>query len=359
MNIMNIQEEQLNTALKFQYSILKDVSRSFALTIPELPEPLKVSVANGYLLCRITDTIEDELNLSLEQKTYFHNKFIEILQGKQQINLFVTELMPLLSSQTKPAEKLLISKLEQVLYITDSLPKDTQSSLKKCAIIMNKGMQEFEKIINIRGLKNLTELEKYCYIVAGVVGEMLTELFYKYLKLKNFNLSLEYHNKLMILAKSFGQALQLTNILKDRWSDYARKICYLPKDIFGEVLEKINLSDLLNNSVKHDYSKYNIEFKNNIKELININFKHMKNALDYILLIPKQETGIRKFCLWAIGMAIDILANIKNNPGFTNVAQIKLSKSKLKRMMLITNFIARSNYLLKIWFRFKSITAKL
>lgn len=354
---MNIQKEQLDIALKFQYSILKDVSRSFALTIPQLPEPLKVSVANGYLLCRITDTIEDEASLSIEQKTYFHNKFIEVLQGKYQTILFIKELIPLLSTHTKEAEKLLISRLEQVLYITDSLPTDTQHSLKKCAIIMNKGMQEFEKITSLQGLKSLNELEKYCYIVAGVVGEMLTELFYKYLKLKNFNLSLDYRNKLMILAKSFGQALQLTNILKDRWSDYARKICYLPKDIFGEVLEKINLNDLLSKPNKYECCDHNVQFKNNIKKLININFKHIKNALDYILLIPKQETGIRKFCLWAIGMAVDILANIKNNPGFTNTSQIKVSRSKLKRIILITNFIAKSNYLLKLWF--KTITAKL
>ena len=333
----------LNTALEFQNNILNKVSRSFALTIPQLPDQLKTSVANGYLLCRITDTIEDDTNLSIEQKAYFHEKFIAVLNEHFPIEQFIQELHPLLSEQTAIAEKLLILNAQQVLYVTKSLSLESQISVKKCVTIMNRGMLEFEKIININGLKNLLELEKYCYIVAGVVGEMLTELFCKYL-----NLSMEYKNKLMPLARSFGHALQITNILKDRWNDYARKICYLPKELF----EQLDFSALLNNLANNNINNNdNIDFINNIKKLINLNFNHFKNALDYILLIPKQETGIRRFCLWAIGMAISLLKNIKKNPGFTDVAQIKISRTKLKRIILITNITEKSNYLLKIWFK--------
>ena len=44
----------------YQDQILPHVSRTFALTIPQLPESLRVAVTNAYLLCRIADTIEDE-----------------------------------------------------------------------------------------------------------------------------------------------------------------------------------------------------------------------------------------------------------------------------------------------------------
>jgi len=43
---------------QFQERILRGVSRSFALTIPQLPEGVRVVVTNAYLLCRIADTIE-------------------------------------------------------------------------------------------------------------------------------------------------------------------------------------------------------------------------------------------------------------------------------------------------------------
>ena len=44
----------------YQAYSLQGVSRTFALTIPQLPHQLRLPVGNAYLLCRITDTIEDE-----------------------------------------------------------------------------------------------------------------------------------------------------------------------------------------------------------------------------------------------------------------------------------------------------------
>jgi len=43
----------------YQDRILPHVSRTFALTIPQLPPRLRIAVTNAYLLCRIADTIED------------------------------------------------------------------------------------------------------------------------------------------------------------------------------------------------------------------------------------------------------------------------------------------------------------
>jgi farnesyl-diphosphate farnesyltransferase len=48
----------------YQDQILPHVSRTFALTIPQLPLGLRTAVTNAYLLCRIADTIEDEPALS-------------------------------------------------------------------------------------------------------------------------------------------------------------------------------------------------------------------------------------------------------------------------------------------------------
>ena len=55
----------------FQSEMLKGVSRTFALTIPQLPADLCRVVSNAYLLCRIVDTIEDEPVLTGMQKNSF------------------------------------------------------------------------------------------------------------------------------------------------------------------------------------------------------------------------------------------------------------------------------------------------
>ena len=52
----------------YQDRILPHVSRTFALTIPQLPPGLRLGVTNAYLLCRIADTIEDQTNSSAAQR---------------------------------------------------------------------------------------------------------------------------------------------------------------------------------------------------------------------------------------------------------------------------------------------------
>ena len=42
------------------------------------------------------------------------------------------------------------------------------------------GMHQFQWIASLRGLARMRDLDEYCYYVAGVVGEMLTELFCAY-----------------------------------------------------------------------------------------------------------------------------------------------------------------------------------
>ena len=59
---------------------------------------------------------------------------------------------------------------------------------------------------------------------------MLTELFCDY------SAEIDRHRKkLLQLAVSFGQGLQMTNILKDIWDDRARGACWLPRDVFQQV----------------------------------------------------------------------------------------------------------------------------
>jgi farnesyl-diphosphate farnesyltransferase len=87
-------------ALAYQDTILPKVSRTFALTIPQLPPILRVAVTNAYLLCRIADTIEDEPTLSAEDKRHHEDAFVDAVTGRIDPQRFAAELSPLLSAQT-------------------------------------------------------------------------------------------------------------------------------------------------------------------------------------------------------------------------------------------------------------------
>ena len=215
--------------LAWQGAILQEVSRTFALTIPQLPSGLRDVVGNAYLLCRIADTIEDEPALSASEKREFSERFIRVVAGEEPPAPFAERLAPRLSDSMLPAERQLVADTPRVLRLTQGFSERQRAALVRCVRIMSRGMAEFQQSPGLKGLDDLPHLDRYCYHVAGVVGEMLTELFCDY--------SAEIdrqRDKLLQLAVSFGQGLQMTNILKDIWDDRARGACWLPRDVFQQ-----------------------------------------------------------------------------------------------------------------------------
>jgi len=324
----------------FQTLLLEGVSRTFALTIPQLPEKLYGAVANAYLLCRIVDTIEDEVSLSASQKKYFCSEFIDVVKSGVNAEPFAIELAPLLSEQTIPAEHTLIHVLPRVIQITHTFDGDQIDALACCVETMAEGMPIFQAMDLHGGLATLADLDRYCYYVAGCVGEMLAKLFCHY------SPEIAQHKEdLLTLSVSFGQGLQMTNILKDIWDDAQRGVCWLPQDIFTETgFDLKNLSPETND--KH--------FRAGLERLISIAHGHLHNALLYTQKIPTHETGIRNFCLWALGMAVLTLKKIKQNLDFNHSEQVKITRKSVKATILATRLTGRSNTLLTLLFNLTS-----
>ncbi|HZD41894.1 MAG TPA: phytoene/squalene synthase family protein [Terriglobales bacterium] len=314
---------------EFQAAMLEGVSRTFALTIPQLPRVLGRVVANAYLLCRIVDTIEDEPALSSRQKAGFYRRFVKSLSDPQSAERLSEELCPLLSCATIAAEQDLMRHVPRVVRITRSFPDPQRESMERCVRVMAEGMGEFQA----RGeLQTSEDLDQYCYYVAGVVGEMLTRLFCLYSPDIN-----RRYDGLMMRAVSFGQGLQMTNILKDVWEDYQRGACWLPREIFAE--EGFDLHELAQSGNRGG-------FERGIHRLIAVAHRHLKNALAYTLLIPRQETGIRKFCLWAIGFALLTLRKIHQHPEYRQGNEVKVSRLSVKGTMLLSRFAAQHDAML-------------
>lgn len=320
----------------FQAYFLDGVSRTFALTIPRLPEGLARPVSNGYLLCRIVDTIEDEVALSSPQKRHFCERFARVVAGEAPAEPLGAELFPLLSEQTLAAERELIAAIPRVISITHGFEPAQREALAECVATMSKGMAEFQDKDLRHGLRDLQQMGDYCYYVAGVVGEMLTRLFCHY------SPEIAAHRaQLMELAVSFGQGLQMTNILKDLWDDHQRGVCWLPQDVFSET--GFALSEL---HPDHD----NPDFARGFDRLIGVAHAHLQNALNYTLLIPSHETGIREFCLWALGMAVLTLRKIHSNLYFSDSGQVKITRRAVKATVLTSRLTRGNDALLKSTF---------
>ena len=258
------------------------------------------------------------------------------MKGEEAAEPFAEELLPLLSSRTLAAERDLVASTATVIRVTASFSAGERAALIRCVSVMCAGMPEFQRRKSLRGLKDLEELSDYCYVVAGIVGEMLTELFCVHCpELK------PRRDEMMRLAVSFGQGLQMTNILKDIWDDRQADTCWLPRSVFGDGEFRLERLDEFHDSEV---------FRSGLQELVGIAHGHLRAALQYTSFIPTREAGMRKFCLWAIGLAVLTLRKIHAHPDFTSGQQVKISRRSVRATVVATNLVLRSDRALRTLF---------
>lgn len=327
----------LDQALAWQQQSLQLVSRTFALTIPQLPDVLRVAVGNGYLLCRIADTIEDDPVMPWKEKAHWQQVFLQVVEGQADPAVFAEGFGAVLSAEMPAAEHDLVRHTADVLQITHSFSPTQQAALARCVRIMGSGMAEFQQHASRQGLADVPALDRYCYVVAGVVGEMLTSLFVEYEPRLR-----PQEAEMQRLAVSFGQGLQMTNILKDIWDDWGRGVSWMPASLFARY--GCDIASVQPGS--HDPG-----FQQGLEVLLDMAAGHLENALRYTLMIPADQTGMRDFCLWALAMAVLTLRRIAENPIFANGAEVKISRNSVQWVVLLSKLMHRSDALLLASFR--------
>ncbi|MDR3443845.1 MULTISPECIES: phytoene/squalene synthase family protein [unclassified Dyella] len=311
-----------SNASAYQEAILPKVSRTFALTIPQLPPALRDVVANAYLLCRIADTIEDEPAFTAEEKGRYENAFVSAVTGHVDARGFAADIAPRLSSATSESERDLVFRLPLVLEVTDTFNPTQHEAIVECLRVMSQGMHDFQRVVGPQGLETLRDMDRYCYHVAGVVGEMLTKL------LIDFEPELVPQTRtLMRLAISFGQGLQMTNILKDQWEDRSHGVCWLPRDVFAR--HGVELRDLT-------AGQQDARYANAMIELIGVAHSHLCRAVEYTLLVPARHAGFRRFCLWSIGLAVLTLRNLQDRLDFSSGTEVKVSRAAVAQTIGLT-----------------------
>ncbi|MDR1829780.1 MAG: squalene/phytoene synthase family protein [Candidatus Fibromonas sp.] len=292
---------QRENAWKYAEETLDKVSRTFALNIKVLGKNLRKPVLLAYLYMRMADTIEDEPDLSAKEKVSLLRKFSQAVNfGGENIDEFVKAL-PQSWENSEKADCILCRNATVVIPLLREYSEPFANAVKKSVEEMCKGMAEFSELQEIRTdgwftIESEADLDRYCYFVAGLVGNMLTELFC--ISGRNFNEKRK--KKLRELSVSFGLALQLVNIIKDIQEDSSRKVCFVPM----EFCRKYGI-----NSVQEFFSPETPQEKKNsvIGELTGKAKKHLQDAKNYIKNLPRFEYRMRLFCLWPSLMAADNL----------------------------------------------------
>ncbi len=209
--------------------LLEKTSRTFALSIPVLPEPTRREVMIAYLLFRIADTFEDASHWSPEARIEALFEFRSLLQesSRSEAGRLAGKWVAAGISQ-HPGYRELIAHVPEVLEAFFGLSAEAVGKVRASVLRSAEGMAGYVGRTQRDGLvlSDLQDLRTYCYFVAGVVGEMLTELFL----LGRPELS-GIAPMLRERAPVFGEALQLVNILKDSAGDAAEGRTYLPPSV--------------------------------------------------------------------------------------------------------------------------------
>ena len=214
--------------------LLTKTSRTFAVTIPMLPMPTREEVSIAYLLFRIVDTFEDATRWTPSQRIDAINAFLPLLASRHpgQARRFADRC--LVDPPVDHAGYLeLLDEIPFVLSQLDRLSEGGAHLLRQYVSRSAEGMAQILTGIapgKTLQLRSIAELRHYCYIVAGIVGEMLTELY-----LLNRPGLAPVADYLRARSRLFGEGLQLVNILKDADVDDSEGRQYIPTGQRAEV----------------------------------------------------------------------------------------------------------------------------
>lgn len=205
------------------------------MAIPLLPEPTRGEVTIAYLLFRIADTFEDadgwpradRLAALEELGALIENA--DFMRAKKLADRWLAR---------PPSEHDgyldLLAQTPAVIAALGAVPAAARKILAHHTLRTVRGMSRIVSLSDQNGrlaLATIEELRQYCYIVAGIVGELLTDLF-----LHDAPQLARRADVLHATKVIFGEALQLVNILRDSDDDAHGGRRYLPAGRRGDVM---------------------------------------------------------------------------------------------------------------------------
>lgn len=290
-----------STDLRYKHH-LAGVSRSFAFCIDELRGDFRHQVSLAYLLLRVLDTLEDSPWVYVEQKMKALTCFKqEIVKNEMEISedwKAVQDEIQHLSISS--AEKSLLQSSDLLFQDLKKLPPEIRNILKDTILTMTAGMTDFNQKASLV-INNIFELDRYCFFVAGIVGELLERLH----RQGNENTSNLYR------AVHFGLFLQKVNILKDQLQD--------------EKLGRFFVFDRV--AVMYSVGV------------------HAEQAMEYIHSLDLKEKGYRLFCSWSLFLGLLTLQY--SDRGFNEGHSQKVPRWKVKLLVLLVRIVISSPFLLQ------------
>jgi len=220
--------------------LLVETSRTFALAVPLLPEPTRTTVGLAYLLFRCADTLEDAASWTVEERREALAELAHLLEGGEGAEVAERARAWLARDVSEHAGYCrLLAELPALFASVAALPPATAAVVRAHTRRTALGMRAMVEEASTGGLASMEALRSYCYAVAGIVGELLTDVF-----LLDVPALERVRDALAREQVLFGEGLQLVNILKDERDDASEGRRFLPARVTREEVLALAADDL-------------------------------------------------------------------------------------------------------------------
>jgi farnesyl-diphosphate farnesyltransferase len=303
---------------------LKDVSRSFYLTLRVLPGKVRAPIGLAYLLARTTDTIADTELVAPELRLEALRTLRERIQGRGERPLGFGALA---RQQGVQAEARLLEKCEESLALLRSLSSaDAQLVREVLGTIISGQELDLRRFAgacarSLVALRTDDELEDYTYRVAGCVGEFWTRMCRAHV----FPQASVDDAFLLANGVRFGKGLQLVNILRDVAADLRQGRCYLPAErLAGAGLKPEELLEpAAEPRLRPLYHAY-----------LDRAGAHLLAGWAYTNALPHGCMRVRLACAWPVLIGWETLKRLRAGNVLDPEQRIKVSRREVRQLML-------------------------
>lgn len=316
-------------------AVLRDVSRSFYLSLAILPSRLREPIGLAYLLARAADTVADTRLIPREQRLEHLSTLRRVYAGEPGDAQRVAGACA--PHQRLEPERRLLEQIGEATARVERLPPADRASVRAVLATLTSGMifdlTRFpgQDATELAALDTTDELDHYTYLVAGCVGPFWTALHLAHRP----RLAEWTFDEMSARAVRFGKALQMTNVLRDVPSDLRHGRCYLPAHDLAAL--RLRPIDLLDPTATPRALPL-------LHRLLGVALEHYDVAWSYTLAIPRLEWRMRLACAWPLLIGLGTLAAIARHPDpLTTTAPIKISRREVRAMLARSLVVVWSN----------------
>ena len=298
-------------------------SRTFAVGIEILPEPLRREIKVAYLLLRVSDYLEDNQELEDSDKIALLNEWRRVLGAEPGREALLERLK---EAEEDTPDALVARNAGAVLEELDRLAPAARAILVRRVGESSAGMARWTRRGSV--FETEADLDDYMHEVAGRVGHLLTELFT--LRLSGVGAS---QDRLMRLGREFGLALQTVNVIRGLHEDRDRGWVYVPTEFLpGSTISPAKLFEPENQRAAMSA----------LSRLVQKADRHLAAARAYIRMIPRRHHGVRIFCMLPLFFAVRTLALSRGNPNVLE-RETKMTRREVVAITRNARFLGFSN----------------